>query len=41
MQRALYDYLVIYFRDQPGFTRERHLELAQMFGPLQGFPRDQ
>jgi taurine dioxygenase len=38
VKRALYDHLVIYFRDQPGFTRERHLELAQVFGPLQRIP---
>jgi taurine dioxygenase len=38
IKRALYDHLVIYFRDQRGFTRERHLELAQMFGPLQKIP---
>jgi alpha-ketoglutarate-dependent taurine dioxygenase len=38
IQRALYDHLVIYFRDQPGFTRERHLELAQIFGGLQRIP---
>jgi len=36
--RALYDHLVIYFPDQPGFTRERHLELARLFGPLQKIP---
>jgi taurine dioxygenase len=38
IKRALYDHLVIYFRDQPCFTRERHLEFAQMFGPLQKIP---
>lgn len=38
IERALYDHLVIYFRDQPGVTRERHLELAQLFGPLQKIP---
>src|SRR5690348_7162599 len=38
IKRALYDHLVIYFRDQPGFTRELHLEFAQMFGPLQKIP---
>lgn len=38
IKRALYDHLVIYFCDQPGFTRERHLEFAGMFGPLQKIP---
>jgi alpha-ketoglutarate-dependent taurine dioxygenase len=38
IKRALYDHLVIYFRDQPGFTRERHLAFAQIFGPLQRIP---
>jgi alpha-ketoglutarate-dependent taurine dioxygenase len=38
IRRALYDHLVIYFHDQPGFTRERHLELARMFGALQRIP---
>jgi taurine dioxygenase len=38
IKRALDDHLVIYFRDQPRFTRERHLELAQLFGPLQRIP---
>jgi taurine dioxygenase len=38
IKRALYDHLVIYFRDQPGFTRERHLDFARMFGPLQRIP---
>jgi len=38
IKRALYDHLVIYFHDQTGFSRERHLELAQMFGPLQKIP---
>ena len=38
IKRALYDYLVIYFHDQVGLSRERHLEVAQMFGPLQRIP---
>jgi alpha-ketoglutarate-dependent taurine dioxygenase len=38
IKRALYDHLVIYFHDQVGFTRERHLELARIFGPLQKIP---
>ena len=38
IRQALHDHLVIYFRDQPGFTRERHLEFAGMFGPLQKIP---
>jgi len=36
--QALYDHLVIYFCDQRGFTRERHLEFAQTFGALQRIP---
>jgi alpha-ketoglutarate-dependent taurine dioxygenase len=36
--RALNDHLVIYFYDQVGFSRERHLEFARMFGPLQKIP---
>src|SRR6185437_3118791 len=36
--QALYDHLVIYFPDQDGFTRERHLEFAQLFGTLQKIP---
>src|SRR5215469_7064546 len=36
--RALYDHLVIYFHDQQGFTRERHLEFARTFGALQRIP---
>ncbi len=38
IRQALYDHLVIYFHDQVGFTRELHLEFAQMFGPLQKIP---
>ncbi len=38
IRQALYDHLVIYFHDQVGFTRERHLELAQVFGTLQKIP---
>jgi taurine dioxygenase len=38
IKRALFDHLVIYFHDQPGFTRERQLEFAQMFGTLQKIP---
>jgi taurine dioxygenase len=38
IKQALYDYLVIYFHDQVGFTRELHLDFAQMFGPLQKIP---
>jgi hypothetical protein len=38
IKRALYDHLVVYFHDQVGFSRERHLEFAQMFGPLQKIP---
>jgi alpha-ketoglutarate-dependent taurine dioxygenase len=38
IKRALYDHLVIYFHDQTGFTRERHLEFARMLGPLQKIP---
>ena len=38
IKRALYDHLVIYFHEQAGFTRERHLEFARMFGPLQKIP---
>ena len=34
IRQALRDHLVICFRDQSGFSRERHLELAQLFGPL-------
>ncbi len=36
--QALNDHLVIYFQDQTGFTRERHLEFARLFGPLQKIP---
>ena len=35
---ALYDHLVIYFHDQEGFSRDLHLEFAQMFGKLQKIP---
>jgi alpha-ketoglutarate-dependent taurine dioxygenase len=38
IKRALYDHLVIYFHDQVGFSRERHVELAQVFGTLQKIP---
>jgi alpha-ketoglutarate-dependent taurine dioxygenase len=38
IKRALYDHLVIYFHDQEGFSRELHLEFAQMFGKLQKIP---
>ena len=39
IRQALVDHLVVYFRGQPGFSRERHLEFARMFGPLQKVPR--
>ncbi len=35
---ALYDHLVIYFHDQEGFSRDLHVEFAQMFGKLQKIP---
>jgi alpha-ketoglutarate-dependent taurine dioxygenase len=38
IKRALYDHLVIYCHDQEGFSRELHLEFAQMFGKLQKSP---
>jgi taurine dioxygenase len=38
IKRALYDHLVIYFHGQEGFSRELHLEFAQMFGTLQRIP---
>jgi alpha-ketoglutarate-dependent taurine dioxygenase len=43
IKRALYDHLVIYFQvqkgyGQEGFSRELHLEFAQMFGTLQRIP---
>ena len=38
IKRALYDHLVIYFHDQEGFSRDLHLEFAQMFGKLQKIP---
>jgi len=38
IKQALYDHLVIYFQNQVGFTRELHLDFAQMFGPLQKIP---
>ena len=38
IKRALYDHLVIYCHDQEGFSRELHLEFAQMFGKLQKIP---
>ena len=38
IKRALDDFLVIYFCDQPNFSRELHLEFAEMFGPLQKIP---
>jgi alpha-ketoglutarate-dependent taurine dioxygenase len=38
IKRALYDHLVIYFHGQEGFSRELHLEFAQMFGTLQKIP---
>ena len=38
IKRALYDHLVIYFYGQEGFSRELHLEFAQMFGTLQKIP---
>jgi alpha-ketoglutarate-dependent taurine dioxygenase len=38
IKRALYDHLVIYFHDQAGFTRARHVEFARMFGALQKIP---
>jgi len=38
IRQALDDHLVIYFHDQVGFTRELHLDFAQMFGPLQKIP---
>jgi alpha-ketoglutarate-dependent taurine dioxygenase len=38
IKRALYDHLVIYFHGQEGFSRELHLEFAQMFGKLQKIP---
>lgn len=36
--RAFAENLVIWFRDQHGFSRENHLAFAQMFGPLQKIP---
>jgi alpha-ketoglutarate-dependent taurine dioxygenase len=36
--QALYDHLVIYFHEQEGLTRERHIEFARTFGPLQKIP---
>ena len=36
--QALNDHLVIYFHDQNGFTRERHIDFAKLFGPLQKIP---
>lgn len=38
VMRAFAENLVIYFRDQHGLTRERHVEVAEMFGPLQRIP---
>jgi len=38
IRRALFEHLVIYFRDQPGFLRERHLQFAEMFWTLQKIP---
>jgi alpha-ketoglutarate-dependent taurine dioxygenase len=38
IKRALYDHLVIYLHDQEGFSRDLHLEFAQMFGKLQKIP---
>ena len=38
IRQALFDHLVIFFRDQPGFSRQRHLEFAQIFGQLQNIP---
>ncbi|MEZ5892963.1 MAG: TauD/TfdA family dioxygenase [Parvularculaceae bacterium] len=38
IERAFAENLVIYFRDQHGFTRDHHLAFSQRFGPLQKIP---
>ncbi|MFC2950427.1 TauD/TfdA dioxygenase family protein [Marinicaulis aureus] len=38
IERAFAENLVIYFRDQQGFSRDDHLAFAQRFGPLQKIP---
>lgn len=38
VERAFAENLVIYFRDQKGFSREDHIAFAQRFGPLQKIP---
>ncbi|MGH7783770.1 MAG: TauD/TfdA dioxygenase family protein [Candidatus Binatia bacterium] len=38
VMRAFSDHLVIYFYNQLGFTRERHIDFARMFGPIQNIP---
>ena len=38
IDRAFAENLVVYFRNQEGFSREHHLDFAQHFGPLQKIP---